>query len=119
MGGSELREYASDAIRHWEPRRIVYNVLLASIVIFYHFRYSRISVLEYPFDGYLFLILLAVLANVAYCAAYPVDMFAQASGFRDVWRRNRRFLFAIGLTFAGILTRFMALAMFEKGGQPL
>jgi hypothetical protein len=56
------------------------------------------------------------LANVAYCAAYPVDMFAQASGFRNVWRTKRWVLLAIGLLFAGILTRYWAIAMFSSSG---
>jgi hypothetical protein len=63
MNGSELREYASDAIRYWEPRRIVYNGFLTTIVVFYHFKYSRIPIFGYPFDGYLFLVLLAVLGK--------------------------------------------------------
>jgi hypothetical protein len=37
----------------------------------------------------LIIFLLAVLANVAYCAAYVVDVFAQASGYRALWRKYR------------------------------
>jgi hypothetical protein len=55
----------------------------------------------------------AVLANVAYCAAYFADIFAQWSGYRETWRKNRWILFAIGLLFAGVLTRFWAMAMFS------
>ena len=60
--------------------------------------------------------LLAVLANVAYCAAYLPDLFAQASGFRDSWRRYRWILFAIGLLFAGVITRYWAIAFFLSAG---
>jgi hypothetical protein len=63
-------------------------------------------------DLALFLFLLAVLANVAYCAAYVVDIFAQSSGFRAVWFKYRWVVFAIGLLFAGIITHFVALGMF-------
>jgi len=59
------------------------------------------------------LILLAVVANVAYCAAYLVDIFAQMSGFRELWRSARWILFAVGLTFAAILTRFASIGMFH------
>ena len=52
------------------------------------------------------------MANVAYCAAYIVDIFAQASGFRDIWRRSRKLLFVIGTLFAAIITRFIAMGMF-------
>ncbi len=33
-----------------------------------------------------------------------VDIFAQASGFRDVWRRSRKILLGIGTLFAAIIT---------------
>jgi hypothetical protein len=55
------------------------------------------------------LVMLAVLANVAYCAAYPVDVFVQMSGLRETWRSSRWVLFLIGMIFAGILTRWIAL----------
>jgi hypothetical protein len=53
-----------------------------------------------------------VLANVAYCAAHAVDLCAQLSGFREQWRTFRWGLFAIGLLFASILTRFFSMGMF-------
>jgi hypothetical protein len=64
-------------------------------------------------DFCLGLFLLAVLANVAYCAAYVVDIFAQASGFRETWQMYRKVLFAIGTLFAGIITRFIVMGMFS------
>jgi hypothetical protein len=33
-----LRDYATDAIRFWEPRRIGYNVVLAVIVILWLYK---------------------------------------------------------------------------------
>ena len=35
MEGSSIREYATEAIRYWEPRRAIYNIFLADVVIFY------------------------------------------------------------------------------------
>lgn len=35
MNTGELRDYFTDAIRFWEPRRVLYNVVLAAIVITY------------------------------------------------------------------------------------
>jgi len=60
---------------------------------------------------------LAVLANVAYCAAYVVDVFVQMSGFREQWRAYRWMLFFIGMSFAAILARFWALGMFYPGSH--
>jgi hypothetical protein len=64
-------------------------------------------------NSLLILFLLAVLANVAYCAAYPVDVFVQASGFRERWLKYRWVLFFIGVAFAAVVTRFWALAFFS------
>ncbi len=63
----------------------------------------------------LFLFLLAVLANVAYCAAYVVDIFAQVSGFRGVWQKYRWLLFVVGVDLCGIITRFWSMALFNPG----
>jgi hypothetical protein len=115
MNAASLREYATDAIRFWEPWRIAYNLVLTAVVATYF-------VLDYPLsrtmlsvDFCLGLFLLAVIANIAYCAAYVVDVFAQASGFREVWQRSRWILFVIGTTFAAIITRFIAMGMFHPG----
>ena len=64
------------------------------------------------------LILLAVVANVAYCAAYIVDIFAQMSGFSELWQRSRWLLFSIETTFAAIITQFIAMRMFEPRDIP-
>ena len=82
-------------------------IVIAYFAIGYPLSKSVISV-----DFCLSLFLLAVIANVAYCAAYIVDIFAQASGFREVWRRYRKLLFVIGTLFAAIITRFVAMGMF-------
>jgi hypothetical protein len=50
-----------------------------------------------------------------YCAAYIADIFAQASGFRELWQRYRWLLFVIGTTFAAIITHFVAMGMFHPG----
>ena len=113
MDAITIRERATEAIKFWEPMRFVYNAVLAAIVLLY-FRWGLPSSSEYiSTNGVSVLIILAVLANVAYCAAYAVDLFAQLSGFRDQWRTIRWALFAIGLLFASILTRFFAMSMFR------
>ena len=110
-----MREWATDAIRYWEPRRIVYNVVLATIVVVYYWMDLPLSKQLLTLNFVLFLFLLAVLANVCYCAAYAVDIFAQVSGFRELWQRFRWVLFLIGLLFAGIITRFWSMALFSPG----
>jgi len=112
MDAITIRERATDAIKFWEPMRILYNIVLAAIVLMY-FSWGLPHSREYlSTNGISLLILLAVLANVAYCAAYIVDMFAQMSGFREQWRSLRWGLFATGVLFAAILTRFFVIGMF-------
>ena len=112
METSELRDYATDAIKFWEPYRLLYNLALAAIVITYFAIGYPLSKSVISVDFCLGLFLLAVIANVAYCAAYIIDIFAQASGFREVWHRYRKLLFVIGTLFAAIITRFVAMGMF-------
>lgn len=115
MNATDLREYATDAIRFWEPRRVAYNLVLTAIVMIYFLVNFPLSKAVLSVDFCLGLFLLAVIANVAYCAAYLVDIFAQASGFRELWQRYRWILFAIGTTCAAIITRFVAIGMFRNG----
>jgi hypothetical protein len=115
MDAASLRELATDAIRYWEPRRLAYNTTLAVIVLIYFWLNLPASRTALSLDSLLVVFLLAVMANVAYCAAYVVDVFAQASGFREQWRVHRWILFTIGVLFAGIVTRFYALGIFQHG----
>ncbi len=117
MNSSELREYFTDAIRFWEPRRVIYNIVLAAIVIAYFAVGYPSSKTVLSIDFGLALFLLAVAANIAYCAAYLADVFVQASGFRELWLRSRWVLFAIGTAVASIITRFMAMGMFHPSSQ--
>lgn len=113
MDSVSIREAATDAIRWWELRRIVYNATLGLIVVAYFVKSLPSSRRFLTLDGVLWLALLAILANVAYCAAYVPDIFAQASGYREQWRRVRWFLFVVGLVLAAILTRWFSIAMFS------
>ena len=117
MDAPTLRDHFTDAIRFWEPRRVIYNGVLAVIVILYFATGYPSSKSVLSIDFVLGLFLLAVAANVAYCAAYLVDIFVQASGFREVWQRSRWILFTIGTTFAAIITRFIAMGMFHPVQQ--
>ena len=115
MDTATIRECATDAIRYWEPRRIIYNLVLAAIVLAYFVAGLPFTRGMLNVDFVLGIFLLAVLANVAYCAAYAVDIFAQTSGFRELWQKFRWILFLIGLTFASIITRFWSMALFNPG----
>jgi hypothetical protein len=113
----QWRDYLGNAIRYWEPRRILYNLLLAAVVVIHFVKELPFSRTVVQFNSLLLLFALAVLANVAYCAAYVPDVFAQMSSLRDSWLRYRWALFVVGLAFAAVLTHFWSLGLFSRSGQ--
>jgi hypothetical protein len=108
----QWRDSLGNAIRYWEPRRIAYNLLLALIVVIHFIKGLPASRSTLGFNGLLFLFAMAVLANVAYCAAYVPDIFAQMSNVRDGWLRYRWIVLLIGMAFAGVLAHFWSSGMF-------
>jgi hypothetical protein len=102
----QLRAVLDDALRYWEPRRILYNLLLAAVVLGWagatwpHFR-PALGV-----QMLLVLFVLAVLANVCYRGAYVIDIPLQLSSFAARWRRWRWALWLTGMLFAAILASY-------------
>jgi hypothetical protein len=76
--------------------RIGYNLVSAAIVVIYFVVGLPACKQNLSVNTVLFLFLLAVLANAAYCAAYLVDIFAQMSGFLRVGRTSVRFCWPPG-----------------------
>ncbi len=106
-----MSEILTDALRYWEPRRIPYNSILAAIVIALFVANWPASLDRVTPELLEMFFVLAVLANVAYCAAYVADVFAQSSAFQATWRRHRWIIFAIGVVFASILAKSFASKM--------
>ena len=108
-----FREAISDSIRYWEPRRLLYNAVLLLVVGGWFIAGWPASKDALNVDLVLGLFILAVLANVAYCAVYLPDLALQFSTFRDSWLHWRWALLAIGTSFAAVLTHFFAQGMFR------
>jgi len=85
----DFRALIGDAVGYWEPRRLAYNALLLAVVLATRLVEIGEGARPLSFELLQQLFLLAVLANVAYCASYPADLFFQSSPFRDAWRRVR------------------------------
>ena len=100
---SPFRSHLAAAARFWEPWRLAYNTALAAVVFAWivatwpHFRPA------FNLTSLLFLVILALLANVCYCAAYAVDLPLGASSFAARWRRWRWSLWLVGTLFAVLL----------------
>ena len=107
-----FRELASEALRYWEPRRWLYNLALFAVVLAHFIASWPDSKLFLSRDSLLALFMLAVLANVAYCAAYAVDLFVQFSDMRAGWARWRWLVLVTGIAFGAVLTHFVIMSGF-------
>jgi hypothetical protein len=104
---SSLREAFAEAIRFWEPRRIIYNLLLMTVAFLWgaltwpHFRPAL------QLQPFLALSVLALLANICYCAAYLVEAAMLGGTFRSVWKNRQRWgLWVVGTLFAILLANY-------------
>ena len=94
------------ALRFWEPRRLIYNFVLAAVVIVWvvaswpHFRPM------FTPHSLLLLTILALLANALYCTAYFVDVALQSLSVGTALRRQRWALWIIGTLFAILLANY-------------
>lgn len=104
--GHQRQDTLPDAIRYWEPRRIVFNAVLATVVVGWialtwpHFQNAS------PLEGFLFLIFAAAVMNLCYTAAYIVDIPLQYSDFGAPWRRLRWVLWVVAMLFALLLENY-------------
>jgi hypothetical protein len=105
-------EMATNAIRFWEPMRVIYNIVLAAVVVGHALPVWQAWWHLLSVDVVLWMFMLAVMANLCYCAAYIVDLFMQFSDFRTWWRWLRWGLFLIGTSFAAVLARFFMTGQF-------
>jgi len=110
-----IKDIATDALRHWERRRLIYNGVLAAVVVGDFVVLLPRSYNALDAGTFTNLFMLAVAANLLYCAAYIPDVFIQFSGYRDIWRQWRWVLFAVGILLAVSLT--MPIALVLLGGS--
>jgi hypothetical protein len=112
-GRPRFSELAANALRYWEPRRVLYNAALFLVVLLHFWSAWPGSRAFLVFDVLFLFFILAVLANIAYCAAYAVDLFVQFSALRASWPRWRWTVLATGTAFAAVLTHFFVMAMLQ------
>jgi hypothetical protein len=111
---NEIKEILTDAIRYWEPRRLIYNGFLAIVSIVAHFSTQEAYRQKASLGTLVGLIVLAVVANLLYCAAYLPDIAVQFTEYRATWRKARIVLFVFGTLFAGLLALLcMAPRLFD------
>lgn len=92
------RSIWSDCLAYWEPRRLIYNGLLAMVVI--------VQLTENHWWGQMRwapMVVAVAAANLCYTSAHAVDMALQHSDFRHSWRERRGWLFFTGCILATAL----------------
>jgi hypothetical protein len=107
-----FRETLSNALRFWESRRLIYNGVLLLVVAAAFVAGWPVSKRVVQGEFALAFFILAVMANVAYCAAYLPDLALQHSAMRDSWLRWRWVLLLVGTLFAAAITYLMVSGMF-------
>jgi len=96
----------TNTVHFWEPRRILYNAILTAVAIFWiaiswpHFRPALTLSSVAP------MAVLALLANLCYCAAYFPDLHLQVLLSPASLRRFRWTLFIFGTLFAMLLESY-------------
>lgn len=106
------REMITDALRFWELARIPYNlVLLTIVVLVIGPEFGTLPVIKLALLAFF-----AVIANVLYSVAYPIDIFMQMSAWHEGWRVGRFGLWLIGLLTAAFLTLATSLAFTDFQG---
>ena len=93
-----------DAIRFWERGRLIYNLVLTGVVVFWfvatwpHFRPAM------RLHSLLLLSILGLLANVCYCAAYIAEILLRS--FSRTGERGRWEVWALGTLFAFLVANY-------------
>src|ERR1700722_2383800 len=90
----------AESARFWERGRVIYNLILVGIVLAWivaSWPHFRPAMHLFPL---LQLIVLGLIANGPYCAAYFVDIPMQNSSVSANWRRWRWLLWTAGTLLA-------------------
>ena len=89
-----------DAISYWEPKRIWYNVCLTVAALICWGPEIFAGGPREWIGGLTVLAVFAIIANILFCFAYPVDFVLQMSSSRPVLDASRTCLFSLGLILA-------------------
>lgn len=107
-----VSECLRDAAAYWERRRLVYNAVLVLLAMIGWGREIYAAGPRGWIGGGIILLVLAVLANLLYSAAYPLDLAFQLSPLRGFWLRTRWVVFTAGMVLASGLALWV---MFRQG----
>lgn len=98
--------WLASAARYWEPRRLLYNLLLTvTAVLWFEAHWAAIRPALH-LESVLALLVLAGLANLCYTAAYAVEAVFTQPATREWWLKRRWTLWAAGMLLALLLENY-------------
>lgn len=105
----ELKPLFADAVSYWERKRVIYNSVLAILVLSCWGADILSSGPRQWLGAAVVLLIFAGIANALYCLAYPVDLAFQMTPLKEAWQRFRWVLFATGVMLASMLALWIML----------
>lgn len=103
------KELVVDSARYWERMRIAYNLVLATLSLVCWgpeiFSGRAIDLIS----GVVVLLVFAVVANLCYCSAYPIDLLFQLTPARSYRKYCRWVLFTCGMLLASVSALWVLL----------
>ena len=95
-----------NATRFWEPRRLIYNMILTVIALFWILKGWSHFLPAMTGSSLGIVSVLALLANLCYCAAYLADLAIQNLLPNFAWNRSRWAIWSLGTLFAIVLESY-------------
>ena len=89
-----------NATRFWEPRRLIYNAILTAVALSWLIKDWSHFLPAMPWSSLGIVTVLALLANLCYCAAYLADLAIQNLLPNFAWNRSRWAIWSLGTLFA-------------------
>ena len=105
------RQAIANALGFWERARVLFNVVLLAYVLVQFWP----ALLALPHKLWTEIAALTLVANVVYCAAYPIDLILQATDYRYMWQTAGRPLLWLGLTAASLMLARIVLMFLLRG----
>jgi len=94
------------ATRFWEPRRLIYNIVLTATALFWLIKDWTHFLPALTWSSLGIVTVLALLANLCYCAAYLTDLAIQQLVPNIAWNRSRWAIWSLGTLFAVVLESY-------------
>jgi hypothetical protein len=89
-----------NATRFWESRRLIYNAILTATTLFWLIKDWSHLLPAFTWSSLGIVTVLALLANLCYCAAYLADLAIQNLVADSRWNSTRWAIFTLGTLFA-------------------